>query len=604
VVLGLVLLASGRSRLLVLLWGALVLGLSLPFEGVGSPGWAVALESRAARRLYPLLVLLAALLAGLPSLSADFLGDDFGWVFLFQNRRPSEILVLRDISQGVWGGLPLDELRPLFPLSFRLNASLFGADPAGFHLANILLHAVDALLVFAIARLATGRAFPAFMGGLFFSFAPGHAEAVSWVSGRVDLLPTAFYLGAVAAFLGFRKTAERALCFLALLLMALGLFSKEILLTLPFLLVILDLWDVDLRREAVTRRGALRFLLTHLPFVLLAVGYLVLRRVVFGNFAREGRMGGWLLPRFLAGQAADLRPFLPPFDLAHRGSLPHGALLFGGIVFGLLLVRTLALLRERNSVGETLHSMALLGSIWYAVTALPLLVTYSSPRHLYLPSAGPLIALALLLFPRRDRVSLGGLLAGLTLLLAFCSGLERHEAAWIRAGALSRGAREQIEALAPRIPAGGLVVLTGVPNELGETIVWDFALPFALRKPFTHDDLYSRFSVLESPGIYCCPVGDWFRVKRGLLVSLFAGPGNTTLEAYSLHWNEARGRIVGTFGSFRRDELKARIAALQGKPVARPPSDAPEAARLMPALLEALRGLCGESLEEPSGESR
>jgi hypothetical protein len=533
-----------------------------------------------ANRLFPFLVVAVALAAGVPSLSTDFLGDDFGWVFLFHDRPLSEIFDLKDISHGVWGGLPLDELRPLFTLSFRLNAALSGANPVGYHVVNVFLHALNCLLVYSLGRLVFGRPLPSFVGALFFALSPGHAEAIAWVSGRVDLLPTAFYLGSLVAFIGYRSGGKRSSYLLSLGLFAVGLFSKEILITLPVLLVAADVFSA---RELGWKRS-----LAYVPFGFCACAYLLLRQIAFGNFARERRFIG--VSSFLAGQAHDLRPFLPPFDLMRHGTLSIGNALLGGALLGLLLVGLIAF---RGS----LRSLAFLGPVFYAVTALPLLVTYSSARHLYLPSAGPLLALAFLAMPHK--VSVPRILGVVLFLLASSSGLLRHEGPWQRAGAFSRTAREEIARVAPQIPKGSLVVLTGIPNEIGETMVWDFALPFALQRPFLGGDLYDRFRVLESPGIYCCPVGEWFRARKALLGVLLAGSTDEPLEVYSLHWNPRRGAIVAMRGVFTRGELVSRASALYGRSVL-PPETAAEAQAGVGAVLEAARTLCTEPLGPPS----
>jgi hypothetical protein len=539
-------------------------------------------DSPLGRWLFPALVLFAALLAGLPSLGGDFLGDDFGWVFLYRDRSLAEILSLRDISHGVWGGLPLDELRPLFTLSFRLNALFAGSSAFGYHLANVLLHAGNALLVYALGRLLLGRALPALLAALFFALAPGQAEAISWVSGRVDLLPTAFYLASVCAFRAAARS--RGFLLLSLVLFSLGLFAKEILLTLPLLLAALELVV-----PSSPRRSLLRLVAELVPFGLAGAGFLLLRKIVFGNFAREKRV--LPLGLFARGQIEDLKTFLPPLDLLHHGTVPLREGLLGALAGLVLLAWAVHLARNP----PVLVRAVLLGAVLSGVTLLPLVVTYPSPRHLYLPSVGVCLVLGVAAAPSGSRLRRVELLGVLLVLGAAFHGLARHEAAWVRSGVLSREARAQTASLAPRIPAGSVVAFSGVPNEAGGTMVWDFAMPFALEPPFVPEDLKARFELVFSPGIYCCPVAEWFREEKGTLDALLKGDPGATLTVYSLHWNDRRHAIVGTRGSFPRRELLSRIAALGPGP-AGSPEDAAQANRLAPALLEALRSLCGDDL--------
>ena len=92
-------------------------------------------------------------------------------------------------------------------LSFQLDASLYGAGPAGFHRTNLLLHLLNVLLVFLVVRRLTGTQVGAALAAAVFGVHPVNVEAVAWVTARKDLLMTSFLLGAVLAWLSMRVGA-------------------------------------------------------------------------------------------------------------------------------------------------------------------------------------------------------------------------------------------------------------------------------------------------------------------------------------------------------------------------------------------------------------
>ncbi|HXG67634.1 MAG TPA: hypothetical protein VNO70_21200 [Blastocatellia bacterium] len=123
--------------------------------------------------------------------------------------------------------------RPVRDISHMLEFALWGEWAAGFHLTNILLHAVNTLLVFFLTRRLTGYLMAGMLAALIFAVHPIQTDAVTYVSGRRDLLFTSFYLSGFFCYLRYRKS--RSLLHLALFLglWALGLMSKEMAATLP-----------------------------------------------------------------------------------------------------------------------------------------------------------------------------------------------------------------------------------------------------------------------------------------------------------------------------------------------------------------------------------
>jgi tetratricopeptide (TPR) repeat protein len=133
---------------------------------------------------------------------------------------------------------------PLTTLSHMLDCQLFGLDAAGHHFTNVLLHTVAVLLLFAVLRAATGRwCLSAFVAAIF-AIHPLRAESVAWVAERKDVLSAVFFMLTLGAYFrhALRPTILTYLLFS--FFFALGLLSKPMLVTLPFLLLLLDYWPL------------------------------------------------------------------------------------------------------------------------------------------------------------------------------------------------------------------------------------------------------------------------------------------------------------------------------------------------------------------------
>ena len=143
---------------------------------------------------------------------------------------------------------------PLTWISHMLDCQLYGLNPAGHHLTSILLHIANSLLVFLLFRRMTGSLWRSAFVAAFFAWHPLHVESVAWASERKDVLSTLFWLLTMIFYVRYAQASQavqpRARRFygLALLCFVLGLMSKAMLVTLPFVLLLLDYWP--LRRTA------------------------------------------------------------------------------------------------------------------------------------------------------------------------------------------------------------------------------------------------------------------------------------------------------------------------------------------------------------------
>ena len=185
----------------------------------------------------------------------------------------------------VHGGLTLRGLRwafnvgyaanwhPLTWLSHMADYQLFGPNPRGHHLTNLVFHLANTLLLFGLLRRTTGALWPSAMVAALFAWHPAHVESVAWVAERKDLLCTFFFLLALSAYVRYAECrsqkservgsldAESAagnavhvsrftfhvslFYLLSLCFFALGLMSKPMAVSLPFVLLLLDYWPLQ-----------------------------------------------------------------------------------------------------------------------------------------------------------------------------------------------------------------------------------------------------------------------------------------------------------------------------------------------------------------------
>ena len=181
----------------------------------------------------------------------------------------------------------VDYWRPLSYLSHALDIEVFGFHPAGHHLMSLAMHVAATISLFLVLNLMTGALWRSAFVAALFALHPLHVESVAWIAERKDVLSGLFFiltLGAYTQYSGQPFTMSRYL--LVLGLFGLALMSKPIVVTLPFVLLLLDYWplrrfagllmadeeDRSPVRSQFPIQTVLRLVLEKLPFFLLAMG--------------------------------------------------------------------------------------------------------------------------------------------------------------------------------------------------------------------------------------------------------------------------------------------------------------------------------------------
>ena len=133
---------------------------------------------------------------------------------------------------------------PLTWLSHMLDSQLYGLNPRGHHLTNVAFHLANTLLLFLFWARVTGGLWPSSLVAALFALHPLHVESVAWVAERKDVLSTFFFLATLWAYAGYVAAPSVKRYLSVALLFALGLMAKPMLVTLPFVLLLLDYWPL------------------------------------------------------------------------------------------------------------------------------------------------------------------------------------------------------------------------------------------------------------------------------------------------------------------------------------------------------------------------
>ena len=134
---------------------------------------------------------------------------------------------------------------PITWLSHILDCQLYGLKPSGHHLTNLLIHLSNVLLLFWVLQVMTGAIWRSALVAAFFAVHPLNVESVAWIAERKNLLSTLFWILTIWAYVWYARKPEPKRCLATLGLFALGLMSKPMVVTLPFVLLLLDYWPLE-----------------------------------------------------------------------------------------------------------------------------------------------------------------------------------------------------------------------------------------------------------------------------------------------------------------------------------------------------------------------
>lgn len=384
-----------------------------------------------------------------PATGFDFVNWDDP-AFVLQNPRVLEGFSWANVcwaftnltSSGYW--------QPVIWLSYMLDATLFGPGAAGFHFTNILLHAVNAVLVFLLFRRMTGAYWRSALVAALFALHPLRVESVAWVAERKDVLSTFLALltlwfyaryierekargtGAKGPLPGFLADRDYQL---TLLFYVLALMSKTMVVTLPILMLLLDFWPFRRLTNGNARSAIVPLFLEKLPmFVGGAIcGYLTL--------VGEKQVGAMTVATFLPAKLRLANVFptyvmylwqtIWPTKLAFHYQYPRVLLIQWVVAAAVLLAAITVLvlwqLRQRPYL--------FVGWFWYVVMILPVsgIVTIGTHARADRYTYGSLLGIFLIVswvaaeLAGRLRLPRGVMAVTAGLVLATCTVLTRDQ---------------------------------------------------------------------------------------------------------------------------------------------------------------------------------
>lgn len=295
---------------------------------------------------------------------------------------------------------------PLTWISHMLDWQLYGSNGAGHHLTNLLFHMANTMLVFALLCWMTGHRRRSLFVAALFAIHPLHVESVAWIAERKDVLSTFFGLLTIAAYLHYVRRPQARRYMLVVLAFVLSLLSKPMMVSLPFMLLLLDYWP--LRREVSARK----LILEKIPLMaLVAASCLVtlwaqhaggsmisVARMPFGVRAANAAVScaGYIAKMFWPQNLAVFYPHplatLPVWQVI-------GSVLFTAAGFA----AAVACVKKRPYVT--------VGWLWYVITLVPVVglvqvgVQAMADRYTYVPLLGIFIALTWLAADTYERLT-------------------------------------------------------------------------------------------------------------------------------------------------------------------------------------------------------
>ena len=236
-------------------------------EGSGDSPDAAVRRDRAVPIVLGLLLLVTTL-AYVPALQAGFVNYD-DYTYVLKNPHVSSGLSASGIAWAFTTSHAAN-WHPLTWISHMIDCDVWGVRPAGHHLTNLLLHLASTLTLFFFLRRATGAPWRTLTVAALFALHPLHVESVAWVAERKDVLSGLLGLLTMLAWVRYAERPGAGPYLLALVAFAAGLLAKPMLVTLPFVLLLLDFWPLGRARLGGVSLSARRLLLEKIPFFALS----------------------------------------------------------------------------------------------------------------------------------------------------------------------------------------------------------------------------------------------------------------------------------------------------------------------------------------------
>ena len=303
---------------------------------------------------------------------------------------------------------------PLVWLSFMADYQLFGLNAGGYHLTNLILHMISTLLLFWLFNRMTGTIWRSAFVATLFALHPLHVESVAWITERKDVLSAFFWMFTLCLYVYYTEKPLIRRYLLVLFSFVLALMSKPIVVTLPFVLFLLDYWPLGRWIKDVSpihNNSTVRLIGEKIPFIVLTVIYSIVTIGAQNKFGAipsiEQLPFSVRIDNAMISYVAYLRKIFWPVDLAvfypYEYTFPLWEILFSCFILIVITIVIICAIKKKPFL--------FVGWFWYLGTLIPVIGLVQSgmqamaDRHTYLPSVGIAIMLAWgfpLLFPREN----------------------------------------------------------------------------------------------------------------------------------------------------------------------------------------------------------
>ena len=353
----------------------------------------------------------------------DFVNYDDGF-YVYHNAKVAGGLSLKGLA-WVFSHADCNLYHPLTMLSLMWNYQFHGLDAGGYHSANVLLHTASVILLFLILRQMTGCTWRSAFVAAVFAIHPLRVESVAWVSERKDVLGGFFFMLTLGAYVHFvRKPNSLARYLMVAAAFVMALLSKPTVVTLPFLLLLLDYWPLNRFEQT---RSFSRLILEKIPLLVLALGASVMTVLAaskevaaYADVSLLSRIGNALV-----SYAVYLRQMIWPVGLAAFYPRPEKGQPDWEVAVSFLV---LALITWGVVIFGRKRRWLVTGWFWYLGMLTPMIGIVQAgafahaDRMTYLPQIGIYVAVTWLVSEWLvNRAAVAGLMVSVLVALMVCS---------------------------------------------------------------------------------------------------------------------------------------------------------------------------------------
>lgn len=354
------------------------------------------------------------------SIGNGFVGDDNG--FIASNVSIRDLANLPDFFfnssktlagyDPLWGAVLY---RPLRTASYALDYAVFGQWAPGFHITSLLLHLAATASVYLLAGALIRIPAVSFISALVFALHPVHIEAVSWIASRADIIGLVFANLSLLAYIRYKRDRKALFLAISLILAVISYLGKETMIFLPGLMILYDYISEKRGLKALVGSNIASWIL----FSAATLGYLVFRFQMTGRMSTvQSWWGGTPYTNFLMmakATALYIKLLVFPFDLnLHYVIAPVRSLFEVGVIVSIVVILStvalMAYLHKRSKAAFYLVVWFYVGLVPIA-NIIPISFSMMAERYIYMPSEGPIIAMAFGAYTLYGRARHGSLLS-------------------------------------------------------------------------------------------------------------------------------------------------------------------------------------------------